>query len=108
MQIETIADLFVQEKVTSEDERIANNLKSGDEIKQRYSETLQEYASYEKEVNSPQLQVITDSTTVLGEVVSAEKEMAQKMVAKPKVSGLERLSVPSWDGPRKTYITWKK
>ena len=55
MQIETIADLFVEEKVTSEDERIANNLKSGDEIKQRYSETLQEYASYEKEVNTPQL-----------------------------------------------------
>lgn len=30
------------------------------------------------------------------------------MAAKPKVSGLERLSVPSWDGSRKTYITWKK
>ena len=32
------------------------------------------------------------------------------MAIKPKipVSGLERLPVPSWDGTRKTYITWKK
>lgn len=35
-QIEVIADRFVEEEVTSEDERVTNNLKSGDEIKQRY------------------------------------------------------------------------
>ena len=109
-QIEGIADRFVEEDVTSEDERVTNNLKSGDEIKQRYLETLQKYASYEKELSSPQLQDITESTVVLGEVATAVKQMAQNMAAKPKIpaSGLERLSVPSWDGSRKTYITWKK
>ena len=109
-QIEAIADRFVEEDVTSEDERVANNLKSGDEIKQRYLETLQKYASYEKDVSAPWLQDASESTAVLGEVASAVKQMAQNMAAKPKLpaSGLERLSVPSWDGSRKTYVTWKK
>ena len=29
------------------------------------------------------------------------------MATKPTVSGLERLSVLSWNGSRKTYATWK-
>jgi len=45
-QIEAIADRFVEDGVTSEDERIAENLKCGDEIKVRYLETLQKYAHY--------------------------------------------------------------
>jgi len=43
------------------------------------------------------------STEVLEAVAEAVKQMAQNMPTKPKVSGLERLSVPSWDGSRKTY-----
>jgi len=45
-QIEAIADRFVEDGVTSDDERIAENLKCGDEIKVRYLETLQKYAHY--------------------------------------------------------------
>ena len=45
------------------------------------------------------------STTVLREVASA---VHTKNGCQTKVSGLERLSIPSWDGSRKTYITWKK
>lgn len=40
-QIEAIADRFVEDGVTLEDDRIAENLKLGDEIKIRYLETLQ-------------------------------------------------------------------
>ena len=42
-QIEAIADRFVEEEVSSEDERVTNNLKSENEIKQRYLETLQKF-----------------------------------------------------------------
>ena len=58
---------------------------------------------------APQLQNTDPNTTVLGEVATAVKQMPQNM-AKPNlpVTGLERLSVPSWDGPQKTFITWKK
>lgn len=41
-------------------------------------------------------------------MAEAVKQMAQNMATKPKVSGLERLSVPPWDGSRKTYATWKE
>ena len=37
--VEVIADRCVEEEVTSEDERIANNLRSGVKIKQRHLET---------------------------------------------------------------------
>ena len=94
--------------VTSEDDRIAKNLKCGDEIKVRYLETLQKYVHYQKELSAPQLQNTSDSTKFFGAVAKAVKEIAQNMATKPKVSGLERLSVPSWDGSQKTYATWKK
>ena len=47
-QIEAIADRFVEDGVTSEDERIADNLKCGDEIKVRYLVTLQKYVHHQK------------------------------------------------------------
>lgn len=107
-QIEAIADRFVEDGDTSEDESITENLKSGEEIKVRYLETLQKYAHYQKELSASQPQNTSDSTEVLGAVAEAVKEMAKNMATKPKVSGLETLSVPSWDGSRKTYATWKK
>ena len=50
---------------------------------------------------------LVNSTEVLGAVAESVKQMAQNMATKPTVSGLERLSVLSWDGSRKTYATWK-
>lgn len=109
-QIEVIADRCVEEEVTSEDERITNNLKSGDEIKQRYLETLQKYASYQKELSAPQLQNTTESTAALGEVATAVRQMAQNMAAKPKVpiTGLERLSTHHGMDPEKRTSLGKK
>lgn len=105
-QIEVIADRLVEENVTSEDERITENLRSGDESKAKYLEILQRYASYQKELSAPQN--TSDSSTVLEAVAEAVKQMAESIATKPKASGLERLSVPSWDGYRKTYATWRK
>ena len=34
--------------------------------------------------------------------------MAESLTMKPRSSGLERLSVPSWGGSPKSYATWKK
>lgn len=69
---------------------------------------MQKYVHYQKELSAPQLQNTSDSTKFFGAVAKAVKEIAQNMATKPKVSGLERLSVPSWDGSQKTYATWKK
>lgn len=71
------------------------------EIKVRYLETLQKHAHYQKELGVPQLQNTSDSTEVLGAVAEAVKQMAQNLATKLKVSGLERLPVPSWDGSEK-------
>ena len=63
----------------------------------RYLETLQKYANQQKEFNTaPQLQNPSESTAVLA-VAETVKQMAESVTAKPHVSGLERLSVPSWD-----------
>ena len=42
-------------------------------------ETLQKYARYKKELSAPQLQNTDQSTTVLGEVATAVKQMSQNM-----------------------------
>jgi len=68
-QIEAIADRFVEDGDTSEDDRITENLKSGEEIKVRYLEILQKHAHYQKELSASQPQNTSDSTEVLGAVV---------------------------------------
>ena len=106
-QIETIADRLVEENITSEDERVTENIESGYGIKVRYLETLQKFGSYQKKYNEPQTAPV-DNSAILGAVADAVKQMAESMTTKPRGSGLERLPVPSWDGSRKSYTTWKK
>ena len=66
----------VEEGVTSEDERITENLNSGDEVKPRYLETLQKYASYQNEFSTLQSpsQNTAKNTAVLGAVAEAVKK----------------------------------
>ena len=75
-QIEIIAYKLVEEGVTSEDERITENLNSGDEVKPRYLETLQKYASYQNEFSTLQSasQNTSENTAVLGAVAEAVKK----------------------------------
>ena len=54
-QIEAIADRFVEEGVTSEDEKITENMKAGEEIKIQYLETLQKYMPVIKRSLAPLL-----------------------------------------------------
>lgn len=39
---------------------------------------------------------------------TAVAKMADTLGSKPNSSGLQRLPVPTWDGGRRSYATWKK
>lgn len=70
-----------------------------------YLEIAQKYAAYQKEHS---LQKSIERSWALEAIASAVKNMAENMSSKPNISGLERLSVLTWDGNRKSYGTWKR
>ena len=102
--------VLVEEGVMSEDERITENLNSGEEIKPRYLETLRKYASYQKEFSTLQSasQNTSENTAILEAVKRRSKNNGRKYGIKTARKCLERLPAPSWDGSRKAYLTWKK
>ena len=53
--------------------------------------------------------ILENQALAIGQMNSALKEMVQVLECKTndKSHGLEKISVPSWDGQRRTYNTWK-
>ncbi len=65
------------------------------------------YAAYQKKLSQPTPPMVNPDE--LEPMTSAVTRMAEVMQgSKPRASGLERLSVPTWDGSRRSYHTWKK
>ena len=104
-QQEVIADRLVEEDTGPESDSASANQKVGDKVKVDYLEIAQKYAAYQKEHS---LQKSIKSSWALEAIASAVKNRAENMSSKPNISGLERLSVPTWDGNRKSYATWKR
>ena len=70
------------------------------------------FAAYQKEQNSSEtskssvtLEALTSSMSMMSTAVA---KMADTLVSKPKLSDLQRLPVPKWDGCCGSYATWKK
>lgn len=105
-QQETIADRLVEEGTTGEDESTLANQTVGDKVKTDYLQIVKVYTAYQKEIHPPEAS--PGSSETLEAMTSAVKQMAETMGSKSKASGLERLPVPSWDGRRRSYSTWKK
>ena len=95
-QQETILDKLIEEGASSEDELVLTNRKLGDKVKADFLQITLKFAAYQSEnalLKGP------DHTETL-------KTMTSAIGTKP--SSLERLTVPNWDGSRRTYQTWKR
>lgn len=108
--VEHIADRLVDEDAP--DETAQDNWKFGAKVKADYLAAAQKFAMYENECSVKSVKLEnekTDSTESLEVMTAAITKMAKALEAKSTSPvGLERLSVPSWDGTRRTYATFKK
>ena len=111
-QQETILDRLVDDGTETEEELLLTTKKLGDKVKADFLQIALKFAAYQKEQNSSEaskssvtLEALTSSMSTMSTAVT---KMADTMVSKPKLSGLQRLPVPKWDGCRRSYATWKK
>ena len=104
-QQEIIADKIVEGAVEEPDEFLSTNQTVGQSLKDEYLKVAKAYAAYQKTSSQPTvtvpdpLQAMTSAVTKMAEVLQA---------AKSGTRGLESLPVPTWDGSRRSYKTWKK
>ena len=106
-QQEVIADRLVEDGGTETEELLSAAQSIGEKIKADYIQVAKTYAAYMKKLS--QSEVTSGGSETLEAMTSAVKKMAETMMSsKSKSSGLERLPVPTWDGRRRSYSTWKK
>jgi len=102
-QQETILDKLIEEGTSSENELALMNRELRDNIKADFLQISLKFAAYQGKNASPKG---PDHTEALKTMTSAVEKMAIAIGTKP--SSLERLTVPNWDGSRRTYQTWKR
>lgn len=78
---------------------VLTNRKLRDKVKADFLQIALKYAAHQSSQNS--LQKVLDHTETLKTMTSAVEKMAIAIGSKP--SSLERWTVPSWDGSRRTY-----
>ena len=86
----TIADRLIEAGLSSGDE-MSRNKQIGDKVKSEYLKCTEKFAVYQKKCS-------TDKKPFMADVLGSQKNVNH---------GLEKLSVPTWDGSRKSYTTWK-
>lgn len=108
-QQETIFDKLVDEGIQEEDETTQANLKLSSKVKADYLDAAQKFVVYEKQCCTEESEKSVGNTEPIEAMAAAVTKMAEALESKSKpASGLERLNVPSWDGTRRTYATFKK
>jgi len=101
----TIADRLIEAGQSSGDEMSANK-QIGDKVKSDYLKCTEKFAIYQKKCNADKkpftdhekFEAMTSAVTKMADVLGSQKNVNH---------GLEKLSVPTWDGSRKSYTTWK-
>ena len=108
-QQETILDRLVDDSTDTDEQFLLTTKKLGDKVKADFLQIALKFAAYQKNQNSSEtskssvtLEALTSSMS------SAVAKMADTLGSKPNSSGLQRLPVPTWDGSRRSYATWKK
>ena len=104
-QQETIADSLIEAGLSSGDEMSANK-QIGDKVKSDYLKCTEKFVVYQKKCNADKkpfsdhekLEAMTTAVAKMVDVLGSEKNANH---------GLEKLSVPTWDGSRKFYTTWQ-
>ena len=110
-QQETILDRLVDE--ATDEELLLATRKIGDKVKADFLQIALKFAAYQKEQNSSEtsskesatLEALTSSMSTMR---SAVAKMADTLGSKPNLSGQQKLPVPTWDGGRRSFPTWKK
>ena len=108
-QQEVLADRIVEDSAPEADEMLRSNSDVGGKLKNDYLELAKTFAAYQKKLSSAKPSVDNSkSLETMTSVVTKMAEVLESSNSNPKASGLERLPVPSWDGSRRSYSTWKK
>ena len=99
------------------DERLIEVETVGSKVKADYLQIAKKYAIYQKECSQPTATggqeqtdagAIKQDSTAIEAMTAAVTKMAEALGSKHTGSTLERLPVPTWDGNRRSYATWKK
>ena len=101
----TIAERLIESQETESAEMSANK-QIGEQVKSDYFKCSERFVVYQKKCNAEKkssndhakLEAMTSAVTKMADVLSAQKNTNH---------GLEKLTVPNWDGSRKNYATWK-
>ena len=111
-QQETILDRLVDDSTDTDEQFLLTTKKLGDKVKADFLQIALKFAAYQKNQNSSEtskssvtLEALTSSMSSMSTAVA---KMADTLGSKPNSSGLQRLPVPTWDGSRRSYATWKK
>ena len=111
-QQETILDRLVDDSTDTNEQLLLTTKKLGDKVKADFLQIALKFAAYQKDQNSSEtskssvtLEALTSSMSSMSTAVA---KMADTLGSKPNSSGLQRLPVPTWDGSRRSYATWKK
>ena len=82
------------------------NRELGEKVKIDFLHCSEKFATYQKAWNIKKSSVEHNGVDVMAEAVT---KMAEVLGSQKKTNqGLEKLPVPTWDGNRKTYATWKR
>ena len=103
IQQETITDRLIE--TGSKEELLKANQQVRDKVRGDFLKYRQIFATYQKACNSQErllkhdaLKAMTTAVTKMAHVLGSQKTASHE---------LEKLSVPTWDGNRKSYATWK-
>ncbi len=109
-QQETVIDRIIEKRISNpkENEKILDsNKKVGTQVKTDYLNCTKSFAEYQKKCNSNKTEYSSDD---IGAMTSAMAKMVEALILTKtdKTNSLEKLSVPVWDGRRKSYLIWKQ
>ena len=101
----TIAERLIESGET-ESAGMSANKQIGDQVKSYYFKCSERFVVYQKKCyaekkpssDHAKLEAMTFAVTKMADVLSSQNNTNH---------GLEKLSVPNWDGSRKNYATWK-
>ena len=102
-QQETITDRLIE--TGSTEEQLKANQQIGDKVRGDFLKYSEIFATYQKACTFQEpplkhdaLEAMSTAVTKMADVLGSQKTASH---------GLKKLSVPTWDGNRKSYATWK-
>ena len=112
-QIEVIEDRIVDNQISSDDALYISNRETSTKVKGDYLKCTHSFAAYQKNCLDTKVKVQKHDQEHVTQHLDNVNNALQKMInvldskSNNQNHGLEKLAVPTWDGDRKSYATWK-